>query len=124
MRAIAYIAATSAFVAGGAVTFAVVRWLGKGSPELAFVVGAVLGTQLAAAIHHRSRGAGNSPRLKAMIGLVLALTAILLGIVLHTVFEAFEYPDVSIPIGAVGTFIFPFVLFDTMCNALSGKTHA
>ena len=42
---------------GGGITFAVVRMVGKGSPELAFVVGAILGTQLAAVVHHRIGGA-------------------------------------------------------------------
>jgi len=124
MRAITYVIAVSAFVVGGGITFAVVRWLGKGSPELAFMVGAILGTQLAAIIHHRGRGASNSLQVKAKIGLVLALTAFFLGIVLHTVFGAFEYPDVSVPIGVVGAFVFPFVLFDTMWNAMTKATKA
>ena len=124
MRLSVYGAAILAYIVGGSVTYAVVRWLGKGSPELAFIVGAVLGTQLAAVVHHRSPGAVSSASVKARIGAMLALSTVLLGVALQATLSPFEHPEVSIPIAVVGTFIFPFVLFDTMWNALSKRTDA
>jgi len=124
MKPIACIAGIFAFYVGGSATFAVVRGVGRGDPELAFVVAAILGTQVAAIIHCRSRVAGKSFRTKAMLASVLAVNAAFFGIVLHTAFGAFVYPDVSIPISVVGTFGFPFVLFGTMCNALLRKKDA
>src|SRR5688572_26258444 len=124
MKAVVYVSAILAFIVGASITFAVVRWLGKGDPELAFVVGAVLGTQLAAIVHPRSPGAASSPGVKARVGAALALSTILRGIVLHAVWKPFHYPEISIPIAVVGTFVFPFVLFETMWNALSKRPDA
>jgi hypothetical protein len=104
---------------GGAITFAVIRMVGKGSPELAFVVGAVLGTQLAVVAHKRTAGAETSARVKAWVGAALACGALLMGVVLHLAFAPFEIAAISIAFAAVGSFVFPFVLFDTMWKALS-----
>src|SRR3954470_9616033 len=116
MKPAGYVSAIIAFIVGGSITFAVMRWLGKGSPELAFVVGAVLGTQIAAVVHRRSPGAVSSARVKAGVGAALALSTVLLGIVLLLAWNPFDYPQISIPIAVVGTFVFPFVLFETMWN--------
>ena len=124
MKVTAYISASLAFIVGGCITFAVVRWLGKGSPELAFIVGAVLGTQIAAVVHRRSPGAVSSPRVKAGVGVALALSTILLGTVMNALWKPFDYPEISIPIAVVGAFVFPFILFETMWNALSKKPDA
>jgi hypothetical protein len=107
------------FLVGGLITFAIIRAIGKGSPELAFVMGAVLGTQVAAVVHHRQSGTTNSLAVKLSLGLALAVGAIVLGSILHVIFSPFEYPEISIPIAAVGSFVFPFVLFDTMWKTLS-----
>ncbi len=124
MKAACYVSAILAFIVGGGITFAVVRWLGKGSPELAFVVGAVLGTQMAAVVHRRSPGAVSAPGVKAGVGAAMALSTILLGTLMHALWKPFDYPEISIPIAVVGTFVFPFVLFDTMWNALSKRPDA
>ena len=124
MKAACYVSAILAFIVGGGITFAVVRWLGKGSPELAFVVGAVLGTQIAAVVHRRSPAAVSAPGVKVGVGAALALSTILLGALMHALWKPFDYPEISIPIAVVGSFVFPFVLFDTMWNALSKRPDA
>jgi hypothetical protein len=116
-----FVVAVVAQLVGGAVTFAVVRMIGKGNPELAFVVGAVLGTQLAAVAHRRAAGAASSPGVKASVGAALACGALLMGVALHLAFAPFPFPGISIAFAVVGSFVFPFVLFDTMWNALSKK---
>ena len=124
MKAVGYISAVIAFIVGGSITFAAVRWLGMGGPELAFVAGAVLGTHIAAVVHHRTPGAVSSTGVKAGVGAALALSTILLGFVLQSLWKPFDYPEISIPISVVGTFVFPFFLFDQMWNALSKKRAA
>jgi len=107
------------FVTGASMTFAVVRWFAIDKPELAFVVGAILGTQVAAVFHHRTVGAANTVGVKCVLGIVLALTAALFGFALHSLFAPFKFADVSIPISALGAFAFPFAIFNTMWSALS-----
>jgi len=110
-----------AFVVGGAVTFAIVRWLDKGSPHLAFIVGAILGTQAAAILHYRSPDATKAMRAKLCVGGALAVTAVVFRLVVHRAFGPFDYVQISIPIAAIGCFVLPLILFDTMGKALSKK---
>ena len=119
MKPVVYVSAILAFCVGGSVTFAVVRYLGKGSPELAFVLGAILGTQIAAVVHRRQPEASNSLAVKVRVGAALVLSTILLGIVMHALWKPFNYPEISIPIAVVGAFVFPFVLFDQMWKTVS-----
>ena len=112
------IIAMAAFLAGGVFTFAIISALGVGAPELSFVVGAVLGTQVAALLH-RAPSADNGIRVKLTVGVTLAIGAVILGGVLYLAFNPFAYIETSVPIGVVGSFVLPLVLFGTMRNALS-----
>jgi hypothetical protein len=119
LRILTLVAGAGCFLFGATIAFAIVRAVEMGSPELAFVVGAILGTQVAAVVHHRQSGSTNSFLIKVALGATLAVTAVAMGIVLHFGFSAFNYPEISVPMGAIGSFVFPFVLFDTMWKALS-----
>jgi hypothetical protein len=119
LRFVTFAATIGSHLAGAAATLAVIRGFEIGHPTLALVVGAILGTQVGAVIHHRQPGATNSARVKALLGLTLALTAIAFVLIAQWFTAAFEYVEVTLPIGAIGSFVFPFVLFDTMWNALS-----
>ena len=90
-----------------------------GIPELPFIVGAVLGTQVGAIMHHRQPGSRSTVAAKAILGVVLSVCAIIVGLVLHLTTNSFNFAEISIPFAAVGSFVFPFVLFNTMWNTLS-----
>ena len=79
----ALIIAALSFLAGASVTYLVIRTISIGSPELSFIVGAVLGSQVGAIIHHRQPGAEPTAAAKAILGVVLAVCALILGVVLH-----------------------------------------
>lgn len=117
MRWQTLLAAMAAYLIGGALTFAVIRWLGKGDPEMAFIVGAILAIQVAAFLHRRTPGAENTWNIKLLLGAVLAVTAIALGLALHRLDEPFKFADISIGLSAVGAFVFPLVLFNTFWQA-------
>jgi len=119
LKAIVLIVSVVSCIISGAATFAVIQWIGKGSGELAFVIGAIIGTQVGAVIHYRRKGATNSLSAKAKLGLALGAANVVFGVVLHYAIAPFAYADVTIPLAAVGSFVFPFVLFDTMWNTLS-----
>ena len=119
MKASTLALAAILFVAGASITFAIIRWLGKGDPELSFIIGAILATQGAAAIHFYTPGSTNTTTGKAILGVVVAVTAVVYGLVLHYLFAPFKFAEVSIPICSIGAFFFPFGLFNTMWNALA-----
>jgi hypothetical protein len=110
--------AAAVFVAAASITFATVRWL-QMDAEFAFIAGAILGTQVAAVVHYRSPGSEKTLSVKAMLGAVLALTALTFGLLLNALFSPFKFADISILMSTLGTFGFPFVIFDTIWNALS-----
>ncbi len=100
------------FLASAAITFLVIRTFSIGSPELSFVVGGVLGSQVGAIFHHRQPGAKPTVAAKAILGMVLAVCAVIYGVLLHLTIHPFEFVEISLPIAAVGSFVFPFVLFN------------
>ncbi len=84
-----------------------------------FVVGAVVGSQVGAWRFYRILRVGKESGAKVMTGLTLAAGAALAGLALHFGFSALNHPDVVIPISALGSFVFPFVLFGTMKKSLT-----
>lgn len=119
VQSITFAAAVGSYLAGATATLAAVRGLEMGDPMLALVVGGVLGTQIGALIHYRQPAATNSVRVKAALGLALALAAIGFILTAQWLTAAFESVELSLPIGAIGSFVLPFVLSDTMKDALS-----
>ena len=115
--------AITALLAGGAVTFAIVRGLGVGDPELSFVVGAVLGTCMAA-LAHRAAGGAKGMKVKLAVGVALAVGAVMLGISLHLAYSPFAYVEISVPISAIGSFAFPLILFDNMADVVPKRPEA
>jgi hypothetical protein len=118
MKPIVLVAAVGTFVVAGAIAFAVIRKLDLKNPEIAFVSGGVAAVIVAAAMHQRRPGARNTPGVKVALGAVLAVTALLFGLALHRMYAPFAFFEVSVPISALGCFLFPFALFNTMWTAL------
>lgn len=109
------------FIAGAAVTFVIIQAISMGSPQLSLIVGAVLGSQVGVIMHHRQPGAQPNVAAKAILGAVLAMCAIVVGVVLHETAAPFTFVEVTVPFAAVGSFFFPFVVFNTMWAGLSQK---
>ena len=85
--------------------------------ELAWVVAAIVGTNVAAMLYHR-RVKDKAPLgVKATAGAVLAVCALATGLLSYGFLHVFRFPEISIPIATVGSFVFPFVLFGTMQKA-------
>jgi hypothetical protein len=121
MRLHAYIVAVAAFLAGTLVAFGFIRWLKYENADLAFVVGAILGTQAAAVAMHRNPKAESTFAVKLLLGTALAAAAVLLGLALHFMLAPFRYVEVSLPILTIGCLLFPFVIFDVLWNAIKRK---
>jgi len=111
--------AALSFLAGAGATHLAISALSMGSPQLSFVIGAILGSQVGAIMHHRQPGAEATTAAKATLGVVLAVCAIIFGMILHVTTTPFKFVEISVAFAAIGSFVFPFVLFNTMWKALS-----
>jgi hypothetical protein len=122
MKPIVLVVAVAAYFAAAALTFAVIRWLDSDDVDLSLGVGAIAGAQFSAIMHGRIRGLTSTRSTKAMVGAALSLSAVVFGHALHQWLGAFEDLGVSIPLAAIGSFIFPFILFDHMRALVAGKS--
>jgi hypothetical protein len=98
------------------VLFAVALWIimkfKPDAPEVAFVIAAIAGTWTGAFFFHRRNSGTSNYAAKAALGGTMAAVCIIEAIVVQGAWSTMKVPEVSIPISAIGTFGFPFVLFD------------
>ena len=118
MKASELFLAAVAHVVGLAVTLLVVAKMQVGDPGVAWVVAAILGTMIGAFSYHRRHPDKASPAEKATLGAVLAVLSVVGAFVVLSFWQFTPFPDVVIPITAVGSFGFPFVLFGTAQSSL------
>lgn len=118
MKTIGIAVASSAFIVGAVVTYLILRSLQSDMTYISLIVGAIIGTQAGLVMYHRRPGASLTLQLKLQLGVVLAISSVVLSLIMQTTIRWFQFPEVSIPIGAVGCFVFPFVLTNTLWKAL------
>ncbi len=89
------------------------------NPGLALVVGAIIGTQISAWLYHKRGQDLTSNRIKAIVGVELSLLAIFIGLCSQAILKWIAFPEITLSIGAVGSFIFPFVIFGQIQKAFN-----
>lgn len=107
------------YIIGVTLTYAIIATLGVGDVSLSLVVGSILGAQIGAVLYHRRETAAAPFSVKASVGLLMAVLCVIQSLLFQVVWGWQKYPEVSIPIGAVGTFVFPFLLYGTMQKAMA-----
>lgn len=107
-----------AYVVGVTLAYAVIAAF-DGDMNIALGMGAILGTQIGALLYHRREPAAAPFSVKASVGLLMAVLCVLQSLLFQALWGWLQYPELSIPIGAVGTFVFPFVLYGTMQKAMA-----
>jgi len=118
MKSISIAVISVVVVVGALVTYLVVRSLQSDMTYLSLVVGAIVGTQVGVILHHRQPGASLTSGVKARLGSVIAITGVVLSLVMQAICPWFQFPEVSIPIGAIGCFVFPFIITDSLWKVL------
>lgn len=96
-------------------SWAVIRWIQSDKTWIPQVVGGIAGSQVAGYLRSRQKTARSQAGFKAGIGVLLAILCACLSLTLR-LWE--RYPEVEIPIAAIGTFFFPLVLVGTIEKAL------
>lgn len=96
----------------------VVLTYGVGEPDYAFIVAAGVGAFSGAHRYHGHHQDKAPFNVKATLGLVMSILCAIEMIALLSVWTYTRYPTVTIPITVLGTFGFPFVLFETIRKSM------
>jgi hypothetical protein len=118
MKLYVYAAVAAAYVAALAITFCFVQ-AGEQRSSLPFVMGAIVGTQAGVFALWKGGLPALTRRAKIRLALALAGTATVAGFITDVLLEMSRYPEVTLPIAALGSGIFPFVLADTFWKPLA-----
>lgn len=87
--------------------------------NIALGLGAILGAQIGALLYHRRESAAAPFPVKASVGLLMAILCVIQSLLFQVLWGWLKYPEISIPIAAVGTFVFPFLLYGTMQKGMA-----
>ena len=121
MRFVTVAATIGAYLGAAAVALAIILSSKVGKGWFALPVGALLGTQIGVVVHHRQKGSTNSMNAKLVLGMSQAITAVVFVLITQEIFSAYEFVEVTLAIGTIGSFLFPLLLFDTFWSKLSKK---
>ena len=99
-------------------TYAIIATLHVGDVNLSLVIGSILGALIGALLYHRRESATAPFAVKASVGLSMAILCVIQSLLFQALWGWQKFPEVSIPIGAVGSFVFPFVLYGTIQKAM------
>jgi hypothetical protein len=103
------------------VAAALIRAVGAGDPGLALIAGASMGAALAAMLYHRRVPEKAPMPVKAAAGGVLAGMAVITGVLSQILLNWMTYPEIVIPISAIGSLCFPWAIFGSMRDAYQRK---
>jgi hypothetical protein len=106
------------YIVGVSLTYAIIATLHVGDVNISLVTGSVLGAVIGALLYHRRESATAPFSVKASVGLLMAILCVIQSLLFQALWGWQKFPEVSIPIGAVGSFLFPFVLYGTIQKAL------
>jgi hypothetical protein len=104
-----------------AIAAALIRSFGAGDPGLALIAGASVGAAIAAMLYHRRIPERAPVAVKAAAGGVLSCMAVITGVLSQILLKWMTYPEIVIPISAIGSLCFPWAIFGTMRDAYLRK---
>src|SRR6185369_17158223 len=98
--------------------YAVMRLLDAKSRDFALALGAIIATQVGTFVWHRQAPASSQLNVKLGLGTAIATTAVALALVLQVTSGWLTYPEVIVPIAAIGSFAFPFAVVGSLWRTL------
>jgi hypothetical protein len=121
MRATGFILVAAVFVAVALLAYAVIRAVGWEAHDFALVAAAIVASQAGAVVWHRQAPGSAERSVKLGLGAVLSVTAVAFTLIFQAVSGWLAYPEVTVPIAAVGCFVFPFAVIGPVWKSLSKR---
>jgi hypothetical protein len=119
MRASGFAIVAATFVAVALVIYAIIRAFRWEDTQFSLIGAALIATQVGTVLWHRQSPTSALSRVKSGLGILLAVTAVVFSLILQGLSGWLKYPEVVIPIAAIGCFVFPFVLAGPIWKAKS-----
>jgi hypothetical protein len=107
-----------------ALTFAIASLFRENSSGVSQCVGAILASQVAAILYGLKNDTPAPFKVKAFVSMMLVVLCVIQGLVFQVIWHWMEYPDISLTIGGIGTFFFPFLFWKTMEKGVVDWRHA
>ena len=119
MRATGYLLLATVFVAIALLANAIIRAVGWEARDFALVAAAIVASQVGALVWHRQSPASAERSVKLGLGAALSVTAVAFTLVFQAMSGWLAYPEVTVPIAAIGCFVLPFAVVGPVWKALS-----
>ncbi len=118
MRASGYLVVMIIFVVVALLAYAIIRVVDWDANDLALVVAAIVASQVGALIWHRQSPASSERSVKLGLGAVLLVSAGAFALIFQAITGWLTYPEITIPIAAIGCFVFPSAVVGPIWKAL------
>ena len=119
MRATGFFVVAVVFVAVALLAYAVINAIGWDARNFALVAAAIAASQVGALVWHLQAPATPERSVKLGLGVMLSATAVTFTLVFQAISGWLTYPEVTVPIAAIGCFVFPFAVVGPVWKALS-----
>jgi hypothetical protein len=119
MRATGFLLVAVIFVAVALVAYAIIRAVGWEAHDFALVAAAIVASQVGAVVWHRQAPVSAERSVKLGLGAILSVTAVAFTLMFQAVSGWLAYPEVTVPIAAIGCFVFPFAVVGPVWKTLS-----
>jgi hypothetical protein len=119
MRATGFLLVAALFVAVALLAYAIIHAAGWEAHDFALVAAALVASQVGALIWRRQAPGSAERSVKLGLGAVLSVTAVAFTLIFQAVSGWLAYPEVTVPIAAIGCFVFPFAVVGPVWKVLS-----
>ena len=119
MRTTGFLLVAIVFVAVALLAYAVILAVGWEAHDFALVAAALVASQVGAFVWHRQAPASAERSVKLGLGAILSVTAVVFTLIFQAISGWLAYPEVTIPIAAIGCFVFPFAVVGPVWKGLS-----
>jgi hypothetical protein len=119
MRASGLLMVVATFVMVALLADAVIRAFGWDARDFALIAAAIFGSHVGAIVWHRQAPTTSERTVKLGLGVVLSVTALAFGLIFQATSGWLAYPEVVVPLTAIGCFVFPFAVVGPLWKALA-----